>query len=148
MQLTQATDYSFRVVLYLASLEPDVVVTAKDIADHEEIPMRYLLKTLRSLVKAGILHSFRGPEGGYALAKKPHEISLLDVVEAVEGPIAINRCFVQADYCTKHWSHMCPVHQALGEIQHKLIQHLAQYNFGDLLQRYQEFRQNGGKCQR
>lgn len=146
MQLTQATDYSFRVVLYLAALEPDAVVTAKDIADHEEIPMRYLLKTLRSLVKAGILHSFRGPEGGYALAKKPHEISLLDVVEAVEGPIAINRCFVHSDYCTKHWSQTCPVHQALGEIQHKLIQDLARHNFGDLLQRYKNYQQNCGKC--
>ncbi|HHW06451.1 MAG TPA: Rrf2 family transcriptional regulator [Clostridia bacterium] len=144
MQLTQATDYSFRVVLYLAGLEPDVVVTAKDIAEHEEIPMRYLLKTLRSLVKAGILHSFRGPEGGYALAKEPHEISLLDVVEAVEGPIAINRCFVHADYCTKHWSDRCPVHQVLGEIQHKLAQDLARHNFGELLQQYKNCR----KCKR
>lgn len=144
MQLTQATDYSFRVVLYLAGLEPDVVVTAKDIADHEEIPMRYLLKTLRSLVKAGILRSFRGPEGGYALAKEPKDISLLDVVEAVEGPIAINRCFMQADYCSKHWAHVCPVHQVLGEIQHKLAQDLAQHNFGDLLTRYR----NCNRCRK
>jgi len=148
MQLTQATDYSLRVVLYLATLEPGVVVTAKDISAHENVPMRFLLKTLRSLVKAGLLHSYRGPDGGYALAKEPKEITLRDVIEAVEGPVYINRCFIDEDYCTKHWTRACPVHRALNDIQKVLVQELDKYNFADLLARYRQGQsQDGRGCQ-
>lgn len=133
MQLTQATDYSFRVILYLAALEPGVIVSAKDISAHENIPMRFLLKTLRSLVKAGLLHSYRGPDGGYALAKEPENITLRHVIEAVEGPISINRCLIDDDYCSKHWTPVCPVHHALAGVQRKLIQELEKHNFADLL---------------
>ncbi|NLL19075.1 MAG: Rrf2 family transcriptional regulator [Clostridia bacterium] len=133
MQLTQATDYSFRVVLYLAALDPGAIVSAKDISTHENVPMRFLLKTLRSLVKAGILRSYRGPDGGYALAKQPENITLRDVIEAVEGPLYINRCFIDEDYCSKHWTSACPVHRALGDVQRKLVQELDKHNFADLL---------------
>lgn len=141
MQLTQATDYSFRVVLYLAALEPGAIVSAKDISTHENVPMRFLLKTLRSLVKAGILRSYRGPDGGYALAKEPKDISLRDVVEAVEGPLFINRCFIDKDYCSKQWAASCPVHQALSDIQQKLVEELDKHNFAGLLATYRK-----GQC--
>lgn len=133
MELTRATDYSFRVVLYLASLKPGTIISAKEIATREGVPMRYLLKTLRSLVQAGILQSYRGPEGGYALAKEPGDISLLDVIQAIEGPIAINQCLVHKDHCSRHWTKPCPVHQALGEVQKKLMAELDKHNFHDLL---------------
>ncbi|MEW6663180.1 MAG: RrF2 family transcriptional regulator [Bacillota bacterium] len=135
MQLNQATDYSFRIVLYLSSLAPGEIATAKTIAQREEIPMRYLLKTIRSLVKAGIVRSYRGVDGGFALAKSPKDITLLDVVEAVEGPVRINRCLKDHEYCTKHWVKPCPVHRVLGGIQATLIRELGDHNFADLLAR-------------
>lgn len=71
MRLNQATDYAFRAVLYLAQLPPGEVVEAQVIARHEGIPMRFLLKILRLLTKAGIIYSYRGVGGGYALARPP-----------------------------------------------------------------------------
>lgn len=134
MQLNQATDYSLRVVLFLTRSGQGEIVTAKTLSESEEIPMRYLLKIIRSLVKAGILHSHRGIEGGYSLAKAPENITILDVVEAIEGPIRINRCLEDKAYCSKHWCHSCPMHYSLYAIQTKLTDELKRYNFADLSQ--------------
>lgn len=132
MQFNQATDYAFRVVLYLASLPPGEIVSAQTIATRERIPLRFLLKIMRLLVKADIIVSHRGVSGGFSLAKAPGDISLLDVVEVMEGPVCINRCFVDPEYCTKNWSSHCPVHSALGEIQRTMTQELKRHNFADL----------------
>jgi Rrf2 family protein len=79
MQLNQATDYALRAVMYLVNSSPQEAVPAQIIAESEEIPMRFLLKIMRSLIQAGIIKSYRGIEGGYALAQPPAEITLLDV---------------------------------------------------------------------
>lgn len=132
MQLTQATDYAFRAALVLAQLEPDEIIDAATLAERESIPMRFLLRILRLLVKAGIARSVRGAGGGYALARPAREVTLLDLVEAVEGPIRINRCLVDPDYCSKRWAHRCPVHRALGGIQATLAAELRRQNLADL----------------
>ncbi|BCV22642.1 RrF2 family transcriptional regulator [Moorella sp. Hama-1] len=132
MRLNQATDYAFRAVLYLARLEPGTLAEAQAIATHEEIPMRFLLKIMRSLVQAGIVKSYRGASGGFALARPAREITLLDVVEGVEGPVTINRCLLDPGYCNRHGAPGCPVHLALGSIQDTLRRELAHYNFADL----------------
>ncbi|MDI6871188.1 MAG: Rrf2 family transcriptional regulator [Bacillota bacterium] len=133
MQLNQATDYALRAMLVLASLKPGEVVDAQTIATRERIPMRFLLRTLRLLVKAGIATSQRGVGGGYALARSPEEVTLLDVVEAVEGPIRINRCLLDPEYCGKRWADHCPVHQALAGVQSALRHELARHNFAELI---------------
>ncbi len=133
MQFNQATDYAFRVVLYLSSLPPGEIVSAQAIASREQIPMRFLQKIMRSLVKAGLILSHRGVAGGFSLAKAPGEISLLNVVEVMEGPVCINRCFIDEDYCTKNWAGRCPVHQALAGIQSTMIRELGRHNFADLV---------------
>lgn len=71
MNLNQATDYAFRAVLFLAGQGEGKVVEAQQIAQKEIIPMRFLLKIMPSLIKAGIIGSQRGVGGGYYLAKKP-----------------------------------------------------------------------------
>lgn len=133
MQLNQATDYAFRAVLVLARLRPGEVVDARTIAAEEQIPLRFLLRILRSLVKAGIAASHRGAGGGYALARRPGEVTLLDVVEAVEGPIRINRCLLDPEYCSKRWADRCPVHRVLAGVQSVLARELAQHNFAELI---------------
>ncbi len=132
MRLNQATDYAFRAVLYLSQLPPGEVVEAQVIARRECIPMRFLLKILRLLTKAGIVDSYRGVGGGYALARPPGEITLLDVLMAVEGPVQINRCLVDPDFCSKQGPPRCPVHRALGSIQETLVQEFKRYNFAQL----------------
>lgn len=135
MVLNQATDYAFRAVFYLSRLPEGEVVEAQRIAEQEHIPMRFLLKIMPSLVKAGIMRSIRGVGGGYVLAKHPKEISLLDVVEAIEGPIRINKCLIEARYCNKQAAPACAIHQALGGIQQTLIQELKASSFDDLVQK-------------
>lgn len=135
MNINQATDYAFRAVLFLARQPFGKVVEAQKISQQEVIPMRFLLKIMPSLIKAGIVRSQRGVGGGYRIGKSPAEITFLDVVEAVEGPIHINRCLEDYSYCSKKGAPECQVHRALADIQQKLISELESHNFADILQK-------------
>ncbi len=88
MKLSHASTYALHALAYLASQQPPTgVVSSQEIAKARNIFPRFLLKVLQPLVEAGVLHSVRGPNGGYRLARDPSEISMLDVLEAVDGPI-------------------------------------------------------------
>lgn len=132
MKLNQATDYAFRAVFYLSQLPKGQLAEAKLIAEQEKIPIRFLLKILRMLTTAGIVESYRGVSGGYALARDPGKITMKDVVEAVEGPLVVNRCLVAPEECNKNFTARCPLHKALFSIQQTLNKELASYNFADL----------------
>jgi Rrf2 family protein len=132
MNINQATDYGFRAVLYLARNSGKKLVEAQTIARGEVVPMRFLLKIMPSLIKAGIVRSQRGVGGGYALARDPQDITLLDVLEAIEGPICLNRC-LDDDYCSKQGPPDCRIHQSLNAIQNNLSREFSRYNFADLL---------------
>lgn len=134
MTINQATDYAFRAVLYLAQQSKGEVVEAQAIARSEVVPMRYLLKIMPSLIKAGIVKSQRGVGGGYMLARSPGEITLLDVIEAIEGPIRLNRCLIDEDNCSKQGPPHCQVHQALADIQNRLAREFNSYTFADLME--------------
>lgn len=133
MNINQATDYGFRAVLYLAEQPSGALVEAQVIARDVVIPMRFLLKIMPSLIKAGIVKSQRGVGGGYALARKPEDITLLDILEAIEGPVYINRCLLDADLCTRQAAPECKVHQALGHIQDNLNSDFRRYTIADLI---------------
>jgi Rrf2 family protein len=90
MKLTRAATYALQAVAYMANQKKskeDHPIASHRIADERKIPERFLLKVLKPLVSAQILMSIKGPNGGYRLAKSPYDISMLDVVEAVDGPI-------------------------------------------------------------
>jgi Rrf2 family protein len=87
MKLTRASNYALHAVALLASRKSDSVLTSQQIAASKGIPERFLLKVLKPLVSANVLTTVKGPTGGYRLAKPSSEITLLDVIEAVEGPI-------------------------------------------------------------
>lgn len=132
MILNQATDYAFRAVLYLSLLQPGEIVEAKVISESQNIPLRFLLKILRSLARVGIVKSYQGVGGGYSLGKKPADITLRDVLEAVEGPIRINKCLIDPDYCNKQATPHCPVQCVLASIQQTISQEFDRYNFEQL----------------
>ena len=132
MQLNQATDYAFRVLLCLSQLPAETIVRGSEIAASQKIPSRFLLKIMRSLAQAGLVKSFRGVEGGYALAKLPEKISLYDVIEAMEGPVVIHRCLNGIDNCTRRLGAECAVHRALGTVQIALVDNLRSINFAVL----------------
>src|SRR5437773_10910505 len=87
MKLTRASSYAIHALVFMAAQKKNRPVASHHIAKSRGIPERFLLKVLKPLVAARVLHSIKGPNGGYRLAKAAGDISLLDVVEAVDGPI-------------------------------------------------------------
>ncbi|WP_018248872.1 RrF2 family transcriptional regulator [Orenia marismortui] len=136
MRLSQAADYALRAVLYLAKQGTGVIVDAQTICEEENIPKRFLLKIFRELAQTSIIESYRGKNGGYALAIVPAKITLRDVIEAVDGPIVVNRCLVDPDECNKingSSCRTCTIHGALFDVQQTIINRLDEYSFADLL---------------
>ena len=101
MQLTRATDYGLRGLLYLARQPGHRLVMAAEIAAAEEMPEYFFSKIFQNLAKAGLINSFRGSSGGFSLAKPPDEIGVLQVVEAIDGPLSLNKCVSDPDSCAK-----------------------------------------------
>lgn len=134
MQLNQATDYAFRAVLHLAKLPHNTIVNGQTLAEKEQIPQRFLLKIMRSLTGAGIIKSYRGVDGGFSLAKEAGEITLLSVIEAMEGTLSIHRCLAERSACHKNCTYQCPVHDALESVQDQLVFALANIDFASLTQ--------------
>jgi Rrf2 family protein len=87
MKLTRAASYAVHALVFMASQKNSQPMASHNIAQARGIPERFLLKVLKPLVSVRILLSIKGPNGGYRLARSPHEITLLDVLEAVDGPI-------------------------------------------------------------
>jgi Rrf2 family protein len=87
MKLSRTSIYALHAVEYLAARGQDAKVASHHIAQARGIPERFLLKVLKPLVSARVLQSVKGPNGGYRLAKPPSKITMLEVVEAVDGPI-------------------------------------------------------------
>jgi Rrf2 family protein len=87
MKLTRATNYALHALVHLARSDPRHPVASHVIAQTDGIPERFILKVLKPLVSARILYSVKGPNGGFLLARPPQRINLLEVVEAVEGPV-------------------------------------------------------------
>lgn len=130
MNLTQESDYAIRAVLILT--QNSEILDANSIGEIGSIPIRFLLKLLGKLGKAGIVKSFRGVNGGYKLNKQPKEINLKMIIEAIEGNIAINRCLYDVTTCNRKLNGDCPVHRALFSVQEKLNDALESINFEDL----------------
>jgi Rrf2 family protein len=87
MKLNRASSYALHAVVFMASEKPDRPLPSHVIARAQHIPERFLVKVLKPLVAARVLMSVTGPNGGYRLAKPMTEITLLEVIEAVDGPI-------------------------------------------------------------
>jgi Rrf2 family protein len=85
MKLTRASSYAIHAVVYMAQQKSDKPVASHKVADERGMPERFLLKVLKPLVSAGVLRSIKGPNGGYQLARPISEVSLLEIVEAVDG---------------------------------------------------------------
>jgi Rrf2 family protein len=133
VQFNQATDYAFRVILYLAERSEGELANSQTIAEQQNIPAGFLQKIMHSLVKGELVKSYRGVDGGFALAKPAKEISLLDVIEVMEGPLDLQRCLKQDSSCSKGCDTKCSVHAALAVIQENFTQALDEVNFAKLV---------------
>lgn len=115
MQLTKAADYAVRIMIHLATLPPGDRTNRAALAQAGEIPEHFVGKILQTLSKAGLIASHRGVNGGFALAVPADRVSVLDVMEAVEGPTQLNACVTHGMGCNrKSW---CPAHIVWVEAQ-------------------------------
>ena len=131
MQITRQADYAVRAVLYLAQRGPDVRAPTGQIARAQNIPLTFLAKIVSQLSAAGVLHATRGARGGVALARPPDDISLLDIVEAIDGPMVLNECTLDPDRCPM--INDCVVRDVWCEARADLVRRLAQTKFGQLV---------------
>lgn len=123
-------DYAVRAVLDISRHSDAGRRKAREIAAAMEIPDRYLTQILAHLVSGGLLNAVAGPDGGYSLARSPESITLLDVVEVTEGPIAIDHCVMKGKPC--EWDHICPIHIPWSRAQQALMAELEKATFADL----------------
>jgi Rrf2 family protein len=87
MKLSNASRYTVHALAFLAAQKEGKMVTSQQIAEAQKVPEKFLVRLLRPLVAIRVLQSLRGPQGGYRLARSAHDINLLEVMEAVEGPM-------------------------------------------------------------
>ncbi len=99
LQISRKIEYGLRAMIYLASVPSDRTVTFREVAREMDVPEEFLAKILKTLVSRGLLVSTRGARGGYRLSRASHEISFLQVIEAVEGPVSVNVCQDSHDAC-------------------------------------------------
>jgi Rrf2 family protein len=92
MQIPRRVDYGLRAVIYLSGQDPEKCCSIAEIAKQQGVPRKFLEKIIQDLIRSGLIKSKRGACGGYALARAPEAISFSDVIEAIEGPIAVNAC--------------------------------------------------------
>ena len=131
MEITRQADYALRAMLFLAKLGPDRHAATSIIATDRKIPLSFLAKIISQLSIAGLIHTSRGAHGGVSIARTPSEISLLEVVEAIDGPISLNECVVNSKSCDFNGD--CPLHQVWCDTQQTLVHKLRATTFEEVV---------------
>ncbi len=140
MQLSPAAELAIRGTVTLASEYGNGPVTLDSICERRDLPKQYLVKIFGSLNRANIITTIRGKKGGYKLSRPPAEITLLDIVEAVEGPIAMNYCQQEPSQCQEN---TCPIRPLWTEIQTVVREKLASMSLDQCLGRGECFVESG-----
>jgi Rrf2 family protein len=130
MQISMAGKYAIRAMMYLASLDRNTIIQINDLSEKWGIPEKYLRKIIPQLAKAGLIYSRRGMGGGVILARPSKDISFLDIVEAVEGKIFLNKCLMSPDMCER--SPWCSANRVWHEAQESMKKVLANKNLEEL----------------
>jgi Rrf2 family transcriptional regulator, iron-sulfur cluster assembly transcription factor len=115
MELTRKGEYAIRGIVYLATRPGDQVCLLSDIAAAVDVPPTFLAKIFQQFSKIGLVKSYRGTGGGFILGRTADKITLLEVVEAVEGPITPNRCVIKKGDCPRDAT--CNVHPVWVDVQ-------------------------------
>lgn len=129
MQLSRKADYALRAVRHLTNLPKGKLASINAIAEAEAIPREFLAKILKDLTRAGVLVSFQGVTGGYRLSRNSKDVSFLDVIEAIEGPIHINLC-TEGGRCSCEQVGTCTMHDFWLGQEAMFKKALSKHSFG------------------
>jgi Rrf2 family protein len=119
LKLSKKVDYGLMAISHIAYCQEDKIPNSKHIAELYNIPSELLAKVLQKLAKQGLVISQNGPKGGYVLAKDPHEMTVGEVIKAIDGPIGLVDCYMGND-CRQIGK--CSVRQPIRKIQDSITQ--------------------------
>ena len=129
MNISRASDYAIRGLVYMAKKPAGTVCFVKDIAKNTNSPASFMSKIFQTLAKSGIVHSFIGTKGGFTFSIQPENITIKMVVEIIDGPIVLNRCVIDKSSCRNVDN--CDVHFMWLNIQKVLTKALSSYSIAD-----------------
>lgn len=132
--LSRESDYAVRVVVHMAS-SVEERFQSKTLAKDGNIPESFLFKILQTLIRHGVVRSYRGVGGGYQLAIDPARLSLYRLLEMMEGPLALNLCVVSGDGC--EFTERCGVHDVWAVAQEQLRKTLDDVSIEQLARNFQ-----------
>ena len=129
--LRRNTDYALRMMVHLALQSGGEPVSTRQLAETGDISYPLACKLMQMLNKAKLVKSFMGPAGGFGLAREPEQINLLDMIAAIQGPLALNRCLVDISACQR--AKGCPVSKKLQNLQQHINEYLADVTLAELV---------------
>lgn len=132
LKLTKKADYGLIALRHLAITRR--AASAKEIADAYRIPVSLLSKILQKLTHTGLLISEQGTNGGYRLARNPSDITALEVIRTIDGPIILTHCFTEHSECDQ--SDLCPVREPLRKVHEGILRLLSSISIADMSQEH------------
>jgi Rrf2 family protein len=136
LKLTKKADYGLMAMKHLAERAHEGACSAKDVADAYSIPQEALAKILQRLVKAGLLQSQHGANGGYMLARAANKISAFEVIRAIDGPLFITSCITVRGECGQ--SGRCTIREPLRRVNESIEQVLRRITISEMKEEPEE----------
>ena len=130
LKLTKKADYGLIAMRHLAEHAQSGSCSAKDVAEAYGIPQEVMAKILQRLVKAGLLHSQHGTNGGYTLARDPGMISAFEVIRSIDGPLSITSCVTVRGECDQ--SDRCNIREPLRKVNHSIEEVLRRITISEM----------------
>lgn len=130
--LRRNTDYALRLAVSLAAHSGDGALSTRTLAETEDVSYQLACKLMQRLHAAGLVESDMGPRGGFRLSRSPGQIAIIEVIEAIQGPLRLNRCLLGPGVCGRHES--CGVRAKIGELQKQMDDYLRRVSLAELVQ--------------
>jgi Rrf2 family protein len=125
------TDYAFRLAAQLAAAYgQDTALSARVLAEENDVSYALTCKILQKLTHAGIVESVMGPKGGFRLAKQPQQIHFGQLIEAVQGPVIVNKCLMGGFKCTQK---KCPARPKMAALQNQINGYLNELTLAEFV---------------
>lgn len=144
--LRRNTDYALRLAVNLAKHYGDESVSTRALAEEEDVSYQLACKLLQKLHGAGLVESNMGPKGGFCLRRTPTEVSIQEVIEAIQGPLRLNRCLLNDGLCSRQGS--CPVREKMGFLQEQMDSYLSSVTLDELVRNRQATKKKAKRCGR
>ena len=133
--LRRNTDYALRLAVNLAVHHGDGALSTRALAEQGEVSYQLACKLMQKLHSAGLVESDMGPKGGFRLRREPNAIGIVEVIEAIQGPLRLNRCLGGDGACCHQGK--CPVRTKIAELQRQMDEYLSRVSLSDLVQVHQ-----------